>query len=345
MPTAVYIIAAILIFGLLIFIHEGGHFLFARLFKVTVNEFSIGMGPKLISKKSKKSGIAYSLRAFPIGGFVSMAGEDEESDDPNALGKKPVWQRIIIVAAGAVTNLVAGVLVMFILVFASTNVGIGSTTVAEFRDGATSSATGLMTGDKIVEVQGRNVHIADELIYEIMRLGVEPVDLTVERDGKEIVLEDVQFPTTSSQGIAFGDADFYVYGQERTFGNLMRHSFYKSTYTVRMIWESLYDLVSGRYGIEAVSGPVGVTEALTEAAQTGAYSFIYLVVVISMNLGVVNLLPLPALDGGRLVFLIIEGIRRKPVSPKVENVIHTAGLAILMLLMIFICVKDVIKLF
>ena len=311
MPTAVYIIAAILIFGLLIFIHEGGHFLFARLFKVTVNEFSIGMGPKLISKKSKKSGIAYSLRAFPIGGFVSMAGEDEESDDPNALGKKPVWQRIIIVAAGAVTNLVAG----------------------------------LMTGDKIVEVQGRNVHIADELIYEIMRLGVEPVDLTVERDGKEIVLEDVQFPTTSSQGIAFGDADFYVYGQERTFGNLMRHSFYKSTYTVRMIWESLYDLVSGRYGIEAVSGPVGVTEALTEAAQTGAYSFIYLVVVISMNLGVVNLLPLPALDGGRLVFLIIEGIRRKPVSPKVENVIHTAGLAILMLLMIFICVKDVIKLF
>ena len=125
----------------------------------------------------------------------------------------------------------------------------------------------------------------------------------------------------------------------------MRHAFYKSTYTVRMIWESLYDLVSGRYGIEAVSGPVGVTEALTEAAQTGAYSFIYLVVIISMNLGVVNLLPLPALDGGRLVFLIIEGIRRKPVSPRVENVIHTAGLAIFMLLMIFICVKDVIKLF
>lgn len=345
MPTAVYIIIAILIFGLLIFIHEGGHFLFARLFKVTVNEFSIGMGPKLVSKKSKKSGISYSLRAFPIGGFVSMAGEDEESDDPNALNKKPVWQRMIIVAAGGVVNLVAGILVMFILVFSSTSMGLGSTTVAEFRDGALSQNCGLKAGDTIVEVEGRNVHIADELVYEIMRLGIEPVDLTVVRDGEKTVIEDVEFPQISEQGVAFGDADFYVYGQERTFTNLVKHSFYRSTYTVRMIWESLYDLVTGRYGIEAVSGPVGVTEALTEAAQTGSYNFIYLVVVISMNLGVMNLLPLPALDGGRLVFLLIEAVRRKPINPKVEGVIHTAGLALLMLLMIFICVKDVIKLF
>ena len=191
MPTAVYIIIAILIFGLLIFIHEGGHFLFARLFKVTVNEFSIGMGPKLVSKKSKKSGISYSLRAFPIGGFVSMAGEDEESDDPNALNKKPVWQRMIIVAAGGVVNLVAGILVMFILVFSSTSMGLGSTTVAEFRDGALSQNCGLKAGDTIVEVEGRNVHIADELVYEIMRLGIEPVDLTVVRDGEKTVIEDV----------------------------------------------------------------------------------------------------------------------------------------------------------
>ena len=345
MPTAVYIIIAILIFGLLIFIHEGGHFLFARLFKVTVNEFSIGMGPKLVSKKSKKSGISYSLRAFPIGGFVSMAGEDEESDDPNALNKKPVWQRMIIVAAGGVVNLVAGILVMFILVFSSTSMGLGSTTVAEFRDGALSQNCGLKAGDTIVEVEGRNVHIADELVYEIMRLGIEPVDLTVVRDGEKTVIEDVEFPQISEQGVAFGDADFYVYGQERTFTNLVKHSFYRSTYTVRMIWESLYDLVTGRYGIEAVSGPVGVTEALTQAAQTGSYNFIYLVVVISMNLGVMNLLPLPALDGGRLVFLLIEAVRRKPINPKVEGVVHTAGLALLMLLMIFICVKDVIKLF
>ena len=345
MPTAVYIIIAILIFGLLIFIHEGGHFLFARLFKVTVNEFSIGMGPKLVSKKSKKSGISYSLRAFPIGGFVSMAGEDEESDDPNALNKKPVWQRMIIVAAGGVVNLVAGILVMFILVFSSTSMGLGSTTVAEFRDGALSQSSGLKAGDTIVEVEGRNVHIADELVYEIMRLGIEPVDLTVVRDGEKTVIEDVEFPQMSEQGVAFGDADFYVYGQERTFTNLVKHSFYRSTYTVRMIWESLYDLVTGRYGIEAVSGPVGVTEALTQAAQTGSYNFIYLVVVISMNLGVMNLLPLPALDGGRLVFLLIEAVRRKPINPKVEGVVHTAGLALLMLLMIFICVKDVIKLF
>lgn len=345
MPTAVYIVIAILIFGFLIFIHEGGHFLFARLFKVTVHEFSIGMGPKIFSKKSKKSGIAYSLRAFPIGGFVSMAGEDEESEDPNALNKKPVWQRLIIVSAGAATNLVAGILVMFILVFSSASMGLGSTTVAEFRDGALSQGCGLQVGDTIVEVDGRNVHIADELVYEIMRLGIEPVDLTIVRDGEKTVIEDVEFPEISEQGVAFGNADFYVYGQERTFTNLVKHSFYRSTYTVRMIWESLYDLVTGRYGIEAVSGPVGVTEALTEAAQTGSYNFIYLVVVISMNLGVMNLLPLPALDGGRIVFLLIEAVRRKPVSPKVEGVVHTTGMVLLILFMIFVCVKDVIKLF
>lgn len=343
MKTVLYIILAILTFGLLIFIHEGGHYLFARLFKVKIYEFSIGMGPKIFKRTSKKTGIDYSLRAFPIGGFVSMAGEDEDSDDPNALTKKPVWQRIIITAAGAGVNLIAGVLVMSVLVF--TGSGLGSTVIYGFEDNAASEKSGLMAGDRVTEVEGINVHIADELLYEIMRLGIEPIDITVVRDGEEIVIENVEFGQMSSEGVAFGEPDFQVYGEERTFPNLVKHSFYRSTYTVKMIWESLYDLVTGRYGVEAVSGPVGVTGALTEAAETGAYNFIYLVVVISMNLGVMNLLPLPALDGGRLVFLIIEGIRRKPVNRKVEGYIHAAGLAALMLLMVFICIKDVIKLF
>ncbi|MBQ8915472.1 MAG: site-2 protease family protein [Clostridia bacterium] len=337
------IILAILLFGFLIFIHEGGHFLFARLFGVTVNEFSIGMGPKIFSKKSEKSGIVYSLRALPIGGFVSMAGEDEDSDDPNAFYKKPVWQRLIITFAGAGVNLLAGALVMTVLVFS--NPILGSTTVVDFMDSSVSSESGLEAGDRITAVEGQKVHILDELYYEVMRLGIEPCDLTVERDGETLVLSDVEFPQISSKGVAFGDLDFIVAREAPTFKNLLKHSFYKCTYTVRMIWESLYDLVSGRYGVEAVSGPVGVTEALTDAADAGAYSFTNLAVVISINLGIMNLMPFPALDGGRIVFLLIEAIRRKPLNRNVEAYINLAGLAVLMLLMVFICTKDIIGLF
>ncbi len=362
MTKILYVILAVFIFGLLIFIHEGGHFLFARLFKVSVKEFAIGMGPKILSKTSKKSGIAYSLRLFPIGGFVSMVGEDEESDDPNAFNKKPVWQRIIIVAAGAATNLIVGMLVMSILVF-NTDI-LGSNVVAQVNEGTASYEAGLQVNDMILEVDGADVHIMDELTYQIMRRGIRPVDLTVKRfetstdengetvldkDKYEIItIEDVQFPVDSADGYAFGNADFKVYRENITFPVLVKHSFYRSMYTVTMIWESLVDLVSGRYGMEAVSGPVGVTEALTDAIdtdiKTGSNSFVYLAVVISMNLGVMNLLPLPALDGGRLVFLIIEGIRRKPVKPELEGYVHFAGIIVLMLLMVFICIKDVIGL-
>lgn len=341
MSTALYVILAILIFGLLIFIHEGGHFLTARMFNITVNEFAIGMGPKLLSKKSKKTGISYSLRLLPFGGFVSMAGEDEESDDPNAFNKKPVWQRLIVVAAGALTNLIIGALVMSMLVVARPV--LGSTVVVDFEENAASHAAGLQVNDKIVAVDGKRVHISDELVYEIMRLGVEPVDLTVERSGETVTIENVQFGTITSEGVNFGNTDFYVYREAATAGNIARHAFYKSTYTVKMIWESLYDLATGRYGVSAVSGPVKVTQTLTDAAKTGAYNFIYLAVVISMNLGVMNLLPLPALDGGRLVFLIIEGIRRKPIRREIEGYINFAGLMVLMLLMVAVCVKDVIS--
>lgn len=341
--TVLYILLAIFIFGVLIFVHEGGHYLFARLFHVSIREFSIGMGPKLLTRTSKKTGIAYSLRLFPIGGFVNMVGEDEETDDPNAFNRKKVWQRIIIVCAGALINILLGVIITSALICAKPV--LGSTVVAEFVDGAASQEKGLEIGDEIIKVDNHRVHIADELVYEIMRLGIEPVDLTVLRNGETVVIENVQFPIISESGTAFGDRDFLVYAEDVNAGTLVKHCFYRSSYTVRMIWESLFDLVTGRYGIQAVSGPVGVTEALTEAAQTSSFNFLYLVAVITINLGVVNLLPLPALDGGRLVFLIIEGIRRKPVKPEIEGYVHFAGMALLMLLMVIICVKDVVGLF
>ena len=337
-----YIFIAILVFGFLILVHELGHFLFAKLFKVTINEFSIGMGPKLFSKKGK-DGVDYSLRMLPIGGFVAMVGEDEESDDPNAFNKKPAWQRFIIVAAGAITNLLVGIIIMTILTIFTPR--FGGTTVAEFLPNSLSNQSGLMKGDEIIEIDGYNVHTASDLSYEIMRNGYKPVQVTVIRNGNEITLDGVKFPQMSAEGIAFGAMDFKIYEDPKSFGVVCKNAFYSCTSTVKMIWDSLFDLITGRYGIEAVSGPIGVTGAITDAAQTSAYSLFYLVVVISMNLGIFNLLPIPALDGGTLLFTLIEMIFKKKLPQKVEAAIKFTGFALLMLLVLVVSVIDIFGLF
>lgn len=342
-----YIILALLIFGFLIFIHEFGHFTMARLFKVTIEEFAIGMGPTLVSKKSKKSGIKYSLRALPIGGFVSMEGEDSESQDENAFTNKPVWQRIIITCAGAFMNIIIGILVMSILV--ATQPTLPSNTIGAFVEDENgynyAYSSGLRLGDKIIKVDGTRVHIANETIYEIMRKGINPIDITVIRDGETITLEECVFPTIVEGGTRYGNMDFKVIPEAKTPLNVLKHAYFRSASTIKMIWESLYDLVTGRYGAESISGPIGVTKALGEAAEQGVGDLVYLTVVISMNLGVMNLLPLPALDGGRLLFEIIELIRRKPIKREIEGYIHFAGLVMLMLLMVVIGIKDIIGLF
>ena len=337
-----YILIAILVFGFLIFIHELGHFIFAKKFGVTITEFSLGMGPKIVSKKGK-DGVEYAIRALPIGGFVAMVGEDEDSEDPNAFHKKPAWQRFIIVIAGALMNLLIGIIIMVILTISTDR--FGGTVVAEFMDGATSSSTGLMVNDEIIEINGYNVHTANDLSYEIMRNGYEPVSVTVIRNGQEITISDVEFPQVSSQGVAFGHMDFKIFEEPKGFGVVCKNAYYSCYSTVKMIWDSLFDLVSGRYGIEAVSGPIGVTGAITDAAKTSAYSLFYIVVIISMNLGVFNLLPIPALDGGTLVFLLIEMIFKKPIPRKIENGLKLTGFALLMLLVIFVSFKDIFGLF
>lgn len=336
-----YIFIAIFIFGFMIFIHELGHFMFAKRFKVAISEFSIGMGPKVFSKKGK-DGVDYSLRLLPIGGFVAMIGESEDSDDPNAFNKKPAWQRFIITAAGAIMNLLIGIIIMIILT-ASTE-RFGTTKIGEFTENATSSEL-LMLDDVIIKVENTNVHTSSELNYEIMRKGHEPISITVLRNGSPLTLDNVVFPKSTSDGIVFGSSDFIVYGEDRSFFTVIKHSFYSCKATIKMIWDSLYDLISGRYGVEQVSGPIGVTGAITQAAKTSTYSLFYLVVVISMNLGIFNLLPIPALDGGSLVLLIVEMITRKPIPQKFEYGIKAAGFIILMLLVIFVSFKDIIYLF
>jgi len=346
-----YILVAVLMFGSLIFIHELGHFLTARLFHVTIYEFAIGMGPKLISWTSKKNNTAYSLRALPIGGFVSMAGEDEESDDPGSLRNKKVWQRIIITAAGSVFNLLLGFIVMLLVVSFSS--AIGSTTVKSFPEGATSVQTetkdGLLPDDTILEINGKKVHVFYDLSYKISRYGVNPVDITVLRNGKTVTLSDVVFPTIVEQGVEFAQRDFGVYRAEKNIGTVLKTTFFQSVYTVRMVYDSLYDLITGKLGVQQMSGPVGITTVITGAAEDavqnkdGSYLFM-LFVVLAMNLGCMNLIPFPALDGGRIVFLAIEGITRKPVNAKVEGYIHFVGMALLLFLMLVITFKDVFSL-
>ncbi len=337
-----FILLAILMFGFLIFIHEFGHYTAARIFRVTINEFAIGMGPKLLSRISPKTGIRYSLRALPIGGYVAMVGEDEESDDPGALCAKPVWQRIIITAAGAAMNLLVGFLVMTILVSFST---LGGTVVADFFEGATSSSHGLQVEDRIVKIDNTRVHTATDLVYTIMHDARGPVDVTVERDGQIIVLSDVQFPNFTEAGHVYGDRDFYVYAVEKTPLTVAHQAFWQSVNTVQMIWDSLYDLVFGEYTVQDLSGPVGVTQAISEAAEQGSYNFGFMFVFISVNLGIFNLLPLPALDGGRLLFQFIELIFRRPINRNIEGYIHFVGIMLLMLLMVFVTFQDISKIF
>lgn len=355
------VIVSILVFGFLIFIHEFGHYITARIFKVTISEFSIGMGPRLFSWTSKKTNIRYSIALFPIGGFVAMPGENGEynedasdsgeedpyRDDPNTFGKKPAWQRFIITAAGATINIVFGFLAMIVL---TCLINIGNTRVAEFHKAEDlgtepiSMNTGLAQGDEILAVNGKRVRILDELSYEIMRNGNEPIDLLIKRDGKEMLLPGVVFPTQSEQGQSFGIMDFKVNRIDKTFGSVLRFSWRKSALIVRMVWESLYDLITGRYSFAAISGPVGISSAIGSAAKAGFSSLLYIVVLISINLGVMNLLPIPALDGGRLLTLIIEMITGKKLPAKVEGMINGIGLMLLLGLSVVIMVKDVFQL-
>ena len=337
------IILALLVFSILIFIHELGHFLAARACGVAIREFAVGMGPKLISWKSKKYDTMYAIRLFPIGGFVSMVGEDEDSEDENAFNRKNVWQKMAIIVAGPLMNILLAIVVMFVMV-----AGFGSlvsTTVGAFTEEAISCDDGLAIDDKIVKVNRVRVYTGNELVYEIMHQGDEPIDLTVVRNGERMVLHDVSFPIFSESGASFGEADFKLYADPKTVGNVLKHGFFRSFSTAKMIWDSLIDMLSGRYGMESVSGPVGITQEIGKAAKAGLNTLLYMCVVISMNLGIFNLLPIPALDGGRLVFRIIEALRGgKPLKPEWEGYIHMVGILVLLALMVLVSCKDVVNL-
>ena len=380
-----YILLAILIFGLLIMIHEFGHYVAARIFRVEITEFAIGMGPKVLSKKSKKTGIRYSIRLLPFGGFVSMRGElDEEDEDKpaspfssdavphepetpkeppkpgdedyvinygNALITRPGWQRLIVHAAGATMNILLAFVLTLILTLI---IRVGGTQIAEFSDPVTdadgneiTSSSVLKVNDTVLAVNGHKVRISDQLYYQIMREGYrgEPLDLLVKHENGEKEHLFVTFPTVTEQGVVLGSADFKVFAVKKTPGTVIGQTFWKSTYVVEMIWESLYDVVTGRYSINAVSGPVGTAGAITEAARSGGATLLYLTLIISMNLGIFNLLPIPPLDGGHLAYTVIEMISRRRLPGKVTGAIDAAGAIVFFGFLLFITVKDVLAFF
>lgn len=468
-----FILIAILIFGLLIFIHELGHFIAARICGVYVLEFAIGMGPKIFSVKSKKSGTVYSIRLFPMGGFVSMLGENgmetvqgdngenettensilinqekaEDEDarevpetvadsDPRSYSNQSVWKRIFISIAGPFMNVLLGFLMMFVVVLATaTQSPLGSTRIGAFNvvyaaedpyeelengdyiykvdgvflqsysqlskmveesetglfsievmrlvgegeeeqveniiftdvyldaallaekfDYSLSEKTGLRLNDQVIKVNSTSVHTQNELAYEMMNQGYdtanEPLTITVIRDGETLVLEGIQIPNFEDSGAVFGNIDFKVWPEQPIeghetmprFGVLLKHAWFRSVSTVKMVYDSLVGLFSGRFGVEAVSGPIGITKTVATVAKTGFLNVLYLIVIISINLGIMNLLPFPGLDGGHLMIYAIEVVRRKPMKKELEGTINFIGLLILLALAVLIAIKDIINL-
>ncbi|MBP0989782.1 MAG: site-2 protease family protein [Oscillospiraceae bacterium] len=344
MTIILTIIKTVLILGALIFIHELGHFIVAKLGGVQVNEFALGMGPRII--KFEKNHTIYSLRIFPIGGFVAMEGEDGEKegdDNPRAFCRRPKWIRALILFAGAAMNVILGFAITVALVCSSEL--LGTTTIAKFYDDAVSSQQ-LMVNDEIIKINGTRTKIDDDILFALSMDDDGVVDFTVRRNGEIIDLKNVAFTMRDGDnGSKSMYLDFQVYGVEKTFFGVIKQSFYQTIAIVRTVWMSLMGLLGGKYSITDLSGPVGVGAAVQQASSFGWSSLFYLISFITINLGVFNLLPFPALDGGRLLFLLIEAIRGKPLNQKWEGIINFAGLAILMIFMLVVTCSDVLKLF
>lgn len=330
------ILITILIFAVIIFIHECGHFAAAKLCKVRVNEFALGMGPTLFH--FGKGETRYALRLFPIGGFVSMEGEDGGSGDPRAFCNQKVWKRILIVCAGAFMNLVLGFIVVLLMTIPSDR--LPSMTVAQFYENASTEATGLQAGDEILRVNGRSIWVDSDLVYTLSTDEDGVVDMVVRRDGEKVELSDVAFTTQDGTLVI----DFTVQGVPANLPNVLSYSFRKTASIGRLVWIAVGQLITGQSSINELSGPIGTAQAIGQAVSAGLSTVMYLFAFITINVGIFNILPLPALDGGRLIFLLFELITRRRIKPEHEAYVHFAGFVLLILLIIFVSYHDIVNL-
>ncbi len=349
-----YIIIAILLFGFLIAIHEFGHFITAKAFGVRVNEFAIGMGPAIFSKQRGET--LYALRVFPVGGYCAMEGEDEASDDPRAFGAQKGWKRLIILAAGAAMNFLAG-LVLILLLFSGAQ-AFTTPMISGFMDGfPLEGEQGLMAGDRIVSINGERIYLYNDVTLFLSRGSGEPYDIVVERNGQRVVLNDLpleprEYTVEGQQVTRYG---LYFSIEEATVGAKLRNSWYNAIDFVRLVRISLTDLVTGNAGLKDMTGPVGIVDTITQVGSQSASvriameNILYFGALIAVNLAVMNLLPLPALDGGRIFFLLINGVWmllfRRRIDPKYEGYVHVAGLVALLALMAVVTFNDLARIF
>jgi len=341
----------ILILGIIVLVHELGHFMWAKKFGVYIYEFSIGMGPVIYSKKGKKDGILYNVRALPIGGFVSMAGEVYEDDKKipkdRCLCNKPVWQRIIVMAAGVVNNFILAITVLFVL-----SLFWGSNSLKPMVEAVTENLpmaqAGIVKGDVILAINNHKVSTWDEaqIVLHYKNKNDYYEFRIKHEDGK---VENYKItPVEQEQEDGTKQKVFGIHiNQEKTFGlwNKIKYAFEKFMAIVSSMWLTVVGLVTGKISVNAVSGPVGIFNVVGQSVNYGLYYVIYLIAYLSINVGVINILPFPAFDGGRILFLIIEKIKGSPVNQKFENWCHTIGFALLMLLIIYVSINDIIKLF
>ncbi|MBO4467756.1 MAG: site-2 protease family protein [Clostridia bacterium] len=331
---------AVLLFLVLIIIHEFGHFIAAKSLGIRVNEFAVGFGHKLFS--FKKGETLYRVNLIPLGGYCAMEGEDEASADSRAFCNKSPIRRFAVVAMGAIFNLLLGVILVAVTLIPQDR--FATTQVAGFYENAVSEQSGLKAGDKIVAVNGRRIYSEMDLSYAFTNVKDGKLDLTVKRNGEKKELKDVTFATEDIDGINYISVDFYVAPQKKTFFTFLSKTGETSLSYCTIVWRSLVDLITGKFGKsswKAMSGPVGLTAAIGNIARQRLFDLIPIMALITINLGLFNLLPLPALDGGRLLFILIEMITRKKVPQKYEALVHGIGFALLLALMVLITAKDI----
>lgn len=343
-----YIVIAIIMFGVLIAIHEFGHFATAKACGVRVDEFSIGMGPAIIKKQREET--LYSLRILPIGGFCAM-GEDEESQDPRAFPNQSFWKRFLILCAGSFMNFLLGVILIVIMYGGAE--AFRAPIITDFLDGCQyNTPETFQTGDEFYSIDGNRIYLISDVSMFLER-GNGVYDIVMLRDGQKVEFKDMKLVPTieSEQGLKYG----FVWGIEKaTFGVKLEYVWNTAKEFSRLVWLGLGDLIHGAVGVDDMAGPVGIVDMMNEAGSSAAstadamYSMLYFSAFIAINLAIMNMLPIPALDGGRvflmIVTVIIEAITKKKLDPKYEGYIHAGGMVLLLMLMGFIMYNDIARL-
>ena len=339
----------ILVLGIIVLVHEFGHFMFAKLFGVHVYEFSIGMGPKIWGTKPKKNKTTYNIRAIPVGGFVQLAGEevddDEKIDKDKKLYNKPIWQRFLIMFFGAGNNFILAFLLLFFIGLFTGSYNMDPI-VTKVDEKYPMYQAGIRANDEILEINGKKISTIDDVKVYMTLFSDKGKETTfkVSRDGKEYTYKVTPVKEETDGVVGYKYGIIFEQAKEKGFVNAIKYAFIKIGALIKQMFITLEYLFTGKLGLSNMSGPVGIYSIVGETAKTGFVNLLNLIVLLSVNVGFLNLIPFPAFDGGRLLFLIIEKIKGSPVSPKVENTIHSIGFILLMILILVITCNDIFKL-